>query len=222
MKFLHILALSLLSLCSLQAQEGISFEHGSWEEALAKAKAENKVIFMDAYTTWCGPCKMMSNNVFTEASVGAFYNEHFINAKVDMEEGEGPGLADQYGVMAYPSLLFIDGDGELVHRAVGYHDAEPFIELGKTALDPDKRLSSMSMRYVKGERSPEFLYQYAMSAMNAMDPKAEQVALAYLKTQNDWNTEENLLLIFQVASGAEPELFDYIAQNRAAFAELLG
>lgn len=222
MKFTHMLAFALFTLSAVQAQEGIQFEKGNWEGILAKAKAEDKIIFMDAYATWCGPCKMMSRDVFTESSVGEFFNGNFVNAKIDMEDGEGPELSSRYGVMAYPTLLFIDGQGELVHRAVGYHGVEQFLELGKTALDPDKRMSSLTARYAKGDRSPEFLYNYARAAMSAMDPKAEQITLAYLDTQDDWGTEENMQLIFETASGSEPRLFDYIAENRAAFAELYG
>ena len=222
MNFLRILAFSLFALSSLFAQEGIQFEKGNWNDIMAKAKAENKLVFMDAYASWCGPCKMMSRDVFSQASVGAFFNENFINAKIDMEEGEGPDLSNLYGVMAYPTLLFIDSDGELAHRAVGYHGVEQFLELGKTALDPNKRMSTLTARYAKGDRSPEFLYNYAMAAMNSMDPNAEQITLAYLETQEDWSTEDNMRLIFESASGAEPKLFDYIAEHRAAFAELYG
>lgn len=67
-------------------QIGISFEHSSWEDILKKAKEENKLIFIDAYTTWCGPCKMMARNVFTDAEVGTFFNQNFINVKLDMEK----------------------------------------------------------------------------------------------------------------------------------------
>ena len=79
-------------------EQGITFAGGNWKDMLAKAKAENKVIFMDAYATWCGPCKMMDKNVFAEASVGEFYNEHFVNAQIDMEAGEGIELTELYQV----------------------------------------------------------------------------------------------------------------------------
>ncbi|MEZ4982778.1 MAG: thioredoxin family protein [Saprospiraceae bacterium] len=62
--------LSFLTL-SVSAQSEINF-HKDWNEAMAEAAKTNKLIFMDAYTTWCGPCKMMSKNVFTEGKVAAF------------------------------------------------------------------------------------------------------------------------------------------------------
>jgi thiol:disulfide interchange protein len=113
---------------------GIQFFTGSWEEALALAEAEGKLIFMDAYAKWCGPCKIMSRNVFTDAKAGDFFNENFINVKMDMERGEGPALAKKYRVRAYPTLFFIDHTGKVVNAELGYHKVSELIRLGKTVL----------------------------------------------------------------------------------------
>ncbi|HEX2901248.1 MAG TPA: DUF255 domain-containing protein [Bacteroidia bacterium] len=113
---------------------GIQFFHGTFAEAQAKAKKENKLIFMDAYTSWCAPCRFMSANVFTDQSVGEYYNAHFVNIKVDMEKGEGPDLGRRYSVMAYPTLLFIDGNGEVKSRTMGGKPASEFIALGQKAV----------------------------------------------------------------------------------------
>lgn len=113
---------------------GIQFEEGSWNEVLAKAKKENKPIFVDAYAVWCGPCKYMSYNVFPDAAVGEFYNKNFINYKFDMERGEGPKFASDYQVRAYPTFLFIDGDGKVQYRTLGGKQIDAFIQIGKDAL----------------------------------------------------------------------------------------
>ncbi len=222
MRFTLFLALTLLSFPNLSASDGIQFEQGSWEAILAKAKAEDKIIFLDAYASWCGPCKMMDRDVFSQKEAAKFYNKHFINARIDMEKGEGKTLSDKYEVQAYPSLLFIDGSGELVHRAVGYHDVEAFIELGERALDPSLRLSGMAARYAKGERSPEFLYDYAMASRAAMSPHAEAITKAYLKAQRNWGDAATMQLIFETAETAESELFDFILERRADFELLYG
>ena len=73
------------------AQEGIRFRHCSWEEAKAMAKKEKKPIFIDFYTQWCGPCLNMAQTVFSLPTVGYYYNQTFINLKIDAEEGEGDG-----------------------------------------------------------------------------------------------------------------------------------
>lgn len=110
---------------------GIQFTSISFEEALKLAKKEKKNIFLDAYASWCGPCKMLKKNIFTQKEVGDFYNSNFINMAIDMEQGEGPKLAQKYKVQAYPTLLFINHKGEVVGSALGYHQADEIIALGK-------------------------------------------------------------------------------------------
>lgn len=130
------LALSVffLSQATVFAQEGgIEFHDGSWEEALEKSEDKGKPIFVDAYASWCGPCKWMTRNVFTDDEVGDYYNENFINVKLDMEKGEGRTFARKYGVSAYPTLLYLDSEGEVVHKVMGARRTDGFIQEGKKA-----------------------------------------------------------------------------------------
>jgi thioredoxin 1 len=111
---------------------GIQFKELSFEQAKAEAKKTGKLIFMDAYASWCGPCKMMDRNTFSDESVGKFFNEKFINLKVDMEKSaDGPTLSRLYSVTAYPTFLWIDGDGKVVKREMGYRTPEQFLALVK-------------------------------------------------------------------------------------------
>lgn len=119
-------------------EAGINFFQGTWAEALAAAKKQKKLIFVDAYAVWCGPCKYMSNNVFPDKAVGEFFNKNFINYKFDMEKGEGPEFARKYQVGAYPTLLFIDAAGEVTYRQMGARDVPGFIKLGEEALAAKK------------------------------------------------------------------------------------
>lgn len=135
-KIIFTLALFGLAQLSVFAQAettGIRFFEGTYEEALAKAGEENKLIFMDAYTTWCGPCKWMSRNTFTDESVAVFFNENFINVKMDMERGEGPELARKFRIRGYPTLLFLDAEGSIAHQKLGALPANQFLDLGKEA-----------------------------------------------------------------------------------------
>lgn len=111
---------------------GIQFKKESWNDVLKQAKKENKLIFLDIYATWCGPCKRLKSNTFSNEEVGKLYNQKFINVALDGEKGEGLTLAQKYGVRSYPTLLFLDGNGNIVVRTGGYHNSDEFIELGKT------------------------------------------------------------------------------------------
>ncbi len=126
-----ILILLALAAQSVSAQ-GINFFAGTWAEAKAKAKQENKPIFVDVYAVWCGPCKYMTNSVFTQKSVGDYFNANFISLKIDAEKGEGPTFASNNNVRAYPTLLFFDSNGKVVINSSGTMEANELLEKGKT------------------------------------------------------------------------------------------
>lgn len=139
------------------SQEGINFQTTTFKEILAKAKAEKKIVFIDAYASWCGPCKLMEKNIFPLPAVAAYYNANFINARFDMEKGEGPGIASKYGIRSYPSYLFLNGDGEVVMKNLGYMGEEDFIAIAKEANNPKFANSSNKEIFEQGEKDPEFL-----------------------------------------------------------------
>lgn len=202
----------------LTAQNGIRFEHEfPLAEAIQKAKNEGKIVFMDAYTTWCGPCKMMAVKVFPDSAVGAFFNARFVNLKTDMEKGEGPSLALRYGVEYYPTLLFFNAEGQVIHKAVGYHNAEKFIKLAKTATNPATNLLALETRYRKGERSAALLRALTEAKGAAYDPATGQLANDYLKTQSDPGSAANMDFIMRYVDDPFSEGFRYLQKNRAAF-----
>lgn len=156
----------LFTAISLFAQ--INFETTDWNSVKAKAIKENKLIFIDTYTSWCGPCKMMLKNIFPLPEVGKFFNENFICYKVDAEKGEGIDIAKTYQVTGYPTYLFIDGNGKLLYRSSGSMPAEKFIAEGKLALEQftDKDISVWDKEYPKNKKNKEFLRGYIAKRNN--------------------------------------------------------
>lgn len=142
---------------------GIHFSEGSWKEIQDLARKENKAIFIDVYTSWCGPCKKMAAEVFPQQQVGNVFNASFINYKIDAEKGEGIELSNKYNAKAYPTYLFINSDGELLYRTTGYMPAESFIKEANIAIaeknDP-KPLAKWMDEYRSGDRSKDFLLGY--------------------------------------------------------------
>ena len=116
---------------SNHSPEGIRFEHLNWDEALAMAQKEKKLVFLDAYASWCGPCKMLKNKTFPDEKVGAFFNQHFVSIAVDMEKGEGPLLARHFEVSAYPTLIITDPQGNLITEARGFMPPRDLLAFGK-------------------------------------------------------------------------------------------
>lgn len=113
---------------------GIQFLENSWAKALERAKKENKPIFLDAYASWCGPCKLLKKNTFTKKEAGDFFNAHFVNVAIDMEKGDGPSLSEKFEVDAYPTLIIADKNGNILTYTKGYMNADQLIEFGNYGL----------------------------------------------------------------------------------------
>lgn len=185
MKRTSLILSALFAASSSFAQtKEIHFEKSTFAEIKAKAKKENKLIFIDAYTSWCGPCKWMAKNVFTNDTVADYFNAKFVNAKIDMEKGEGPEIAKLYSVQCYPNLLFIDGEGKLVHRAAGGREAQDFIEIAENAFKPEKRYSRYMEQYASKKTDPAFLLEY-VDIMSGSCMSADEVLKDYFATQKD-------------------------------------
>ena len=141
MKKIKVIFASILMvmLVSTTASAQINFENGSFADAKAKAASSGKLIFVDAYAVWCGPCKWMEANVFPNKEVSAYFNEHFVCYKYDMEKGDGPAFAKKYEIRNYPTYLFLDKDGNVVHKAIGSRPADQFIDEAKKAVDKENK-----------------------------------------------------------------------------------
>ncbi|WP_211316321.1 thioredoxin domain-containing protein [Niabella yanshanensis] len=136
--FLIITGTSTISFCQIEksGQElakprEIKFADGKWKDIAARAKKENKYIFVDAFTTWCAPCRQLKEVTFKDEAAAAYFNTHFINYTVDMEKGEGTDLAEKWIVNEYPTLLFFSPEGDLIKKQIGYIDSNKLINLGK-------------------------------------------------------------------------------------------
>ena len=113
---------------TIENKEGIPFVDLKFDDALVQAKKEGKMLFLDCYTSWCGPCKMMSEQVFPLKVVGDYFKKHFVALKIDMEKGEGPALQKRLGVEAFPTMFVFDGDGKELLKLRGARDVETFLK----------------------------------------------------------------------------------------------
>jgi len=116
-----------------ETETGIQFHHVTFEDAKKLAKESGKLIFVDCYTNWCGPCKRMAATSFKDVEVAKIYNEQFINFKVEMEkDSDGPEMARLYRIQAYPTLLILNADGKVVKQILGGQTSEGLLNLASS------------------------------------------------------------------------------------------
>lgn len=211
---------SALFIGAMTLAQGIKFEDTNFSSILAKAKKENKLIFVDAYASWCGPCKLMVKNVFPQKAVGDYYNSNFVNAKIDMEKGEGVDLAKKYNVKAFPTYLFIDGNGEVVHRTLGYVEEKDFIQFAKDASDPAKRLGTLKQKFEAGEKDPEFLKNLAGLTMYNDAEFSAKVMERYFNGKTELDKEDVQMLLAGTQSTDSP-LYKTFQAKKAEITKIL-
>ncbi len=199
----------ILSITLLYAQfsfsQGIQFFEGTFEDALSKAKSEGKLVFVDAFTIWCGPCKWLSREVFPDEELGAFYNKNFISIQLDMERGEGIEFSEKYAVRAFPTLIFFEANGKEIHRLIGAREAARLLSETREIMIEDNRFASLKSR-VESTDSPDKndLRKYLIAS--GQQGKTEVGRMKkYLSQMNDedWKDIEILELIVELSYESE-------------------
>ncbi len=224
-RYFLILLLTALSIAAGKAHAaGIKFlESKAWKEVLAEAKRSNKPIFLDAYATWCGPCKYLQKDVFTDGDVGAFFNANFISVKIDMEKGEGPDLSDEFGVDAYPTLLFFNPQGKLVHKFVGAMGADEFVELGKDALDPGKQYYTLADKAKAYELKPDAFHDWVHMAEKMEEQGLEEIVAGYLENGPYKMDDKDMMeLLIDHLDYPGADLVRYMQDNKALIMNIAG
>jgi thioredoxin-related protein len=217
--------------------KGIHFERGlTWNEIRAKAKAEHKFIFMDCYTTWCGPCKFMDSQTFPQKEVGEYFNSHFISVRVQMDRtnrdndtvrewyNDAKMIERTYGIAAYPTMLFFNADGIAVHRIVGSSkDGTEFVGLSTNALDPEKQYYTIVGYYKEHLGDSAFLSRAVNYAISLSDTSSEsELADPYFHVLKDPFSKDNLPVLRSLIQSDRPAAFRFFLSNRDRIDQIMG
>ncbi|MBC5620218.1 thioredoxin family protein [Butyricimonas hominis] len=225
MKKIYLFIAILFVQITVFAQEGVNFRDLTFTEALEAAKKENKLVFMDCYTEWCGPCKNMANNVFPRKEAGDYFNPRFVCVKYDMEKGEGVELAKKFDVHAYPTFVIIRPDGTIQHKLVGGDKLETFIDRVEKGLNEKTSLLYMHQEYEKGKMSNAELLAYKNALSDAAsDEKAAKVYKELLQRLTDKEkTEKEYWSIYEDESCViGSPMFDFLLANLDAIRKNTG
>jgi thioredoxin-related protein len=234
----RILPFLLLPFLASAQDKGIHFEHeGSWTAIRAKAKAENKYIFIDCYTTWCGPCKFMSTTIFPMEQAGDYFNSKFINVKVQLDTtakddahtkswyADAHNLVTQYNVRAFPTYLVFTPDGQALHRAIGsVGDPEMFIHVIGQSFDTAIAFYPKLAQYQAGRRDTAFLRDLAFQCVSVYDLKdGHAIFDTWLATQTHPYTEMGALeLLDSYTSSPNDKTFTVFTDHAREVDSIMG
>ncbi len=215
----RIIALTGIVMMGVPMWAQTEFRQLSLNEALSAAKQENKKVFIDFYTDWCGPCKKMAKEVFPQKSVGDFMNSTFVCLKMNAEK-EGMELAKKYEVKAYPTYVILNEDGEVLMDAKGSMGADAFIAKMQSGLDPEKSPKRMEERYLSGERNPELVNAYALYLMEQRkEEEGFKVVNGYFDGLSDAErlSADNLFLYTRYTLDVNDVKAQYLIENKDKF-----
>lgn len=227
-KLLYIFFFFYISLTEAKDNTGIKFEHGlTWSQIKKKAKQQNKYIFIDMYTTWCAPCRRMTQEIFSQSNVGTFFNLNFINVAVQLDVTkkddietkswykDAKALNETYKIRVFPTYLFFNPEGELVHSLEGAtFNPDEFISEAKNALNSTTQYTTLKQQFEKGKRDISFLMRLTKAAQQTNDNKfIPVVANAYLATQDNLLTTDNLKLILLATTKSTDRGFKILRDN---------
>jgi thiol-disulfide isomerase/thioredoxin len=231
-KRIFLLGMFCATFIKCQSQDtAILFEqNSSWAAILAKAKVENKYIFVDCFTTWCAPCMYMKESVFKQKEVANFFNNKFVNAAfqfdtttndaniIKLQYGDAACLRSKYNITAYPTYLFFSPEGEIVQVEAGRMEASQFISKGVNALDPEKQYYTQAKKYNEGNREPIFLRNLTILAKNSIENSmASKYAKEYIRTQTNLLSNQNMQFLYETTSSTTDTGFTIIMNNIEKF-----
>lgn len=270
----YSLLLLLISAALSTACAQIRFDQMSIPAGLSKAKSVGKNLFVDTYAEWCIPCKKMKR-VFADRAVAQYFNDNYVNIKIDMDTPRGKQTYKDYDVIFLPTMMIFDEDGNLKYKTDKLLTSQELLSIGRQANvagvylgDNASKIVSSPIQKVKppqkgtpkstetlpkgqiaielprtetppapeddlgnivyvlgsdlAQAPPEILYQESYFRLQLMDGSHEETVAAYLSTQTDWSTPENIKFIYDFVDRTGTPLFDYMVAHQPLFEKVVG
>jgi thioredoxin-related protein len=201
--------------------DGVNFTTvTSWNQALELAKKANKPIFLDAYTDWCGWCKVMDKETFSDAKVAAFMNANFVNVKMEMETGEGVDVAMKYRISSYPTFKVYAVDGTPTYTVLGYQEPKDWLETLAKMTDPSQSQIAKGITPQLNLNYPDWHRGAYLKGKNKKIADAKTVQ-AWFDEQQDKYSEVTWSIItrYQLTEAQTAWVMAHEAEYRALYGE---
>lgn len=211
-----------VTLTFAQKNSGINFQSTPLSDALASAKSKDKLVFLVMCVEWSEPCDILAGYTLTDEKVGAYFNDNFINVRYNMDNEGMDSLADRYAVNSYPTMLFLNAMGEVVHQGCGAMNTGELLKLGRASTS-DMNLKSAFRRFDEGELDPVFLIQFSQMLQDAcissgfiVDEYFKSASSEQMISQEGWD----IVNLNAIDPYGKP--FQFLLNNKSAFEALVG
>lgn len=231
-----LLSMILLVPMCINAQNGIRFEESlTWNQALQKAKNENKYIFVDCYATWCGPCKWMESSIYSLGKVGDYFNKNFIALKVQMDTskldndfvkqwyGDASMMKSKYKIMAFPTYLFFSPKGDIVHKDVGAKRFDEFMIVGAEALNSDQQFYTQLSKYHRDVLDASYMKSLARKVKKIESEElGQEIANNYINRlpSDSLFTKDNIQFMAEFTKGSNDRGFEMFRDSSRRICEI--
>lgn len=219
--------LSLLFFCLHGTTQGLITIDQDFNKALSLAAQEDKMVFIDFYTTWCAPCKKLENLVFQNDSIKNILKKDFILLKYNAEDDSVYNLSKKHHISSYPTGLILNKRGYVVNRSYGF-SGENFQSLSTSVIEFTKESSALNAKnkIIKGysntidiTRYPQFYIDY----INRTNTKIRtSVVNEYWRSREDVLSEEYFSTLLYFANEAADPIAEDALANKANYTELYG
>ncbi len=196
---------------------GVKWEKGTLTDALDKAKKskKTKLVFVDCYTVWCGPCKQMAEKVFPLKEAGDYFNANYVNIKIDMEKGEGVEIAKKYQVSSFPTFLILDANGKELGRVIGSSDLNKFITKVEDAKDINNSPNFIKSVYDKDKSFDNALAYIKILYSSRMVEKMKEFIASITTDYKNSQLFSTQMWPYYSKCIDIPSIYKHLSQNRA-------
>ncbi len=228
MKKLFVLTIFLLISHSTFSQDLTVIEE-DFEKATVLAKQENKLLFIDFYTIWCGPCKKLDKYIFQNDSIRKIMAKDFILLKYDAEKDSIFNISKRYHLNSYPTAIILNSEGFVLNRKYGFA-GEEFEELNKSFAEyieqslklnkENKIIKGFSNKKVNVHSYPQFYIDYVNRTNTKINETKEFEK--YLEQNPDRMSQEFFSVVTYFAMNVPSSLTDEYLNSKNTYIEMYG